>query len=96
MPLDLPNVRISGGLETDNTNKVDCECSNPFYVNEKDTRNTVKWVKMSRRVPTNTIQVPAVGSLARIWPEKHLWKGTGTLPRSQSGEGWVPTNQGVP
>jgi hypothetical protein len=95
MPLDHPNVRISGGLETDNTNKVDHEYSASFYVSKKDTRNTVKWVEMAWRVPTNTLQVPAVESLARICTEKHLWRGTGALKRSQSGEGWVPTTQGA-
>jgi hypothetical protein len=66
-PLDHPNGMISVGLEAGKPPLVEQECSKLFIGKYKETRNTLEWVEVAWRVPTNTIQWLGGGSMARIW-----------------------------
>jgi hypothetical protein len=58
------------GLEADEPPLVDQECSKLFIGKYKETRNTLEWVEVAWRVPTDTIQWLGGGSMAWIWPGK--------------------------
>jgi hypothetical protein len=60
---------ISVGLEAGKPPLVEQECSKLIIGKYKETRNTLEWVEVAWRVPTDTIQRLG-GSMARIWPGK--------------------------
>jgi hypothetical protein len=61
---------ISVGLEAGKPPLLEQECSKLFIGKYKETRNTLEWVEVAWRFPTDTIQWLGGGSMARIWPGK--------------------------